>query len=367
MAIAITGLTRRFGQTPVLNGIDLALPDGELVALLGPSGSGKTTLLRILAGLDHPDAGTLTVNGGDWLALPAQRRGAGLVFQHYALFPHMRVRDNIAFGLTVRPRATRPARAAIEKRVADLLGFLQIEALADRFPAQLSGGQRQRVALARAIATDPAVLLLDEPFGALDAAIRRDLRRWLRGVHEALGITTLFVTHDQEEAFELADRVVVMHAGRIEQTGTPEAIHDRPATPFVARFLGATNELAGRIHAGRIRLDGLDTSPLGLMVLGEGPVTVFARPGDIALSPDPAAPNRVIEAVAGGSTARLRVEAAALGATLDVDLPRRDAHGLAPGTGVRVQLLAARAFPSGNPAAAPVAPLSFDSMAVAAR
>jgi sulfate transport system ATP-binding protein len=211
------------------------------------------------------------------------------------------------------------------------------------------------------------VLLLDEPFGALDAAIRRDLRRWLRGVHEALGISTIFVTHDQEEAFELADRVVVMHAGRIEQTGTPDAILDRPATPFVARFLGAANELPGRIQGGRIRLDGIDTAPLGLMAFGEGPVTVFIRPGDITLTPDPAAPNRVIEASAGGSSARLRVESPTLGAIFDIEVPRRDARGLAPGTGVRVQVQAARAFPGGNPAAAPIAPLSFDSIAVAAR
>ena len=194
MTIQISQLHKSFGQTEVLRGIDLTVADGELVALLGPSGSGKTTLLKIIAGLDWPDAGRLDVDGQDWLRLAAQDRRIGFVFQNYALFPHMTVRDNIAFGLTVRPRAERPGRAQIARKVDELLGFLQIEALGGRYPAQLSGGQRQRVALGRALAIEPTVLLLDEPFGALDAAVRRDLRRWLRGVHDATGTTTIFVT-----------------------------------------------------------------------------------------------------------------------------------------------------------------------------
>jgi sulfate/thiosulfate transport system ATP-binding protein len=251
-----SGLTKRFGRTDVLRGIDLGVEKGELVALLGPSGSGKTTLLKIIAGLEWPDAGRLVVDGADWLQLAAQDRRIGFVFQHYALFPHMSVRDNLAFGLTVRPRAERPGKSVIAAKVDELLHFLQIAHLADRYPTQLSGGQRQRVALGRALAIEPKVLLLDEPFGALDAAIRRDLRRWLRGVHEATGSTTIFVTHDQEEAFELADRVVVMGEGRIEQIGHADAIHDHPATPFVARFMGATVELPVTLHAGRAEARG---------------------------------------------------------------------------------------------------------------
>ncbi|MEH6776383.1 MAG: ATP-binding cassette domain-containing protein, partial [Cereibacter changlensis] len=236
MSISVRQMVKRFGRTEVLRGIDLTVEKGELVALLGPSGSGKTTLLKILAGLEWPDSGALEVEGQDWLKLEAQQRRTGFVFQHYALFPHMTVRDNLAFGLTVRPKAERPSKAQIADKVAELLEFLQITPLADRFPAALSGGQRQRVALGRALAIEPKLLLLDEPFGALDASIRRDLRRWLRQVHEATGSTTILVTHDQEEAAELADRVVVMGEGRIEQIGSVDHLHDYPANPFVARF-----------------------------------------------------------------------------------------------------------------------------------
>ncbi|WP_233141156.1 ATP-binding cassette domain-containing protein [Haematobacter missouriensis] len=234
MALIIERLTKRFGTTEVLRGIGLEIGSGELVALLGPSGSGKTTLLRIIAGLDWPDAGAISHDGTDWLALDARTRNTGFVFQHYALFPHMTVRDNIAFGLTVRPRSRRPAKAEIAATVTDLLNFLQIAHLADRYPAALSGGQRQRVALGRAMAIGPEVLLLDEPFGALDAAVRRDLRRWLREVHEARGTTTVFVTHDQEEAFELADRVVVMGEGGLSRSARPTkstTIPRRPSWP----------------------------------------------------------------------------------------------------------------------------------------
>jgi sulfate transport system ATP-binding protein len=249
MGIELRGIERRFGKTAVLKGIDLSIAKGELVALLGPSGSGKTTLLRILAGLDWPEAGSLTVEGDDWLARPAQTRGVGLVFQHYALFPHLTAFENVAFGLRVRPRAQRPDESAIRARVERLLGLVQIEDLGQRYPSQLSGGQRQRVALARALAIDPAVLLLDEPFGALDARVRKDLRHWLRRLHDEQlqSMTTVFVTHDQEEAFELADRVVVMTEGQIDQIGSPDDILRHPATPAVARFIGSDSY--GRLGA----------------------------------------------------------------------------------------------------------------------
>jgi sulfate/thiosulfate transport system ATP-binding protein len=240
MAIELKGIEKQFGAVPVLKGIDLTVSTGELVALLGPSGSGKTTLLRILAGLEWPDSGRLDVDGDDWLARPAQARGVGFVFQQYALFPHLTAFENVAFGLRVRPRQTRPGEKTIRAKVEQLLTMVQIENLGHRFPAQLSGGQRQRVALARALAIDPSVLLLDEPFGALDARVRKDLRHWLRRLQdEQLHMTTLFVTHDQEEAFELADRVVVMTEGRIEQIGSPDEILKRPANAAVAKFIDA--------------------------------------------------------------------------------------------------------------------------------
>lgn len=249
MAIELTGIEKRFGAVPILKGIDLTVATGELVALLGPSGSGKTTLLRILAGLEWPEKGRLLVDGDDWLERPAQTRRVGFVFQHYALFPHLTAFENVAFGLRVRSRTSRPDEADIRARVERLLSLVQIEDLGHRFPAQLSGGQRQRVALARALAIEPSVLLLDEPFGALDARVRKDLRHWLRRLHdEQLQMTTLFVTHDQEEAFELADRVVVMTEGRIDQIGSPDEIQNRPATPAVARFIGTAHP-ADRLSA----------------------------------------------------------------------------------------------------------------------
>lgn len=325
MSITISRLTKRFGSTDVLRGIDLGIEKGELVALLGPSGSGKTTLLKIIAGLEWPDSGRLVVDGADWLQLAAQDRRIGFVFQHYALFPHMTVRDNLAFGLSVRPRAERPGKAVIAAKVEELLHFLQITHLADRFPAQLSGGQRQRVALGRALAIEPKVLLLDEPFGALDAAIRRDLRRWLRGVHEATGSTTIFVTHDQEEAFELADRVVVMGEGRIEQIGHADAIHDHPASPFVARFMGATVELPVTLQAGRAEAAGLDLRALSRRALPDGEAILFARPEDITPVVSPAGPWRIITRMSNGAHLRL-ILCHDTGQEAEADVPRRAAH-----------------------------------------
>ena len=352
MTIAIAQMQKKFGATDVLRGIDLEVEKGELVALLGLSGSGKTTLLKIIAGLEWPDAGRLAVDGADWLQLAAQDRRIGFVFQHYALFPHMTVRDNIAFGLTVRPRAERPGRAVIAARVDELLEFLQIAPLGDRYPAQLSGGQRQRVALGRALAIEPTVLLLDEPFGALDAAVRRDLRRWLRGVHDATGSTTIFVTHDQEEAFELADRVVVMGEGRIEQIGHADQIHDHPASPFVARFMGATIELPVTLQAGRATAAGLDSSRLTRRPLPDGPARLFVRPADLTPVPDFAGPWQVRSIASTGAQLRL-VLTDDSGAEIPADLPRRalEAKALSLGGKVHLRPEAGALFPEPRGAA----------------
>jgi len=245
MSIQATAITKAFGAYTALDQVDLNVPSGKLVALLGPSGSGKTTLLRIIAGLEHadPGSGRIAFHGEDVTDVPAGKRGVGFVFQHYALFRHMTVAENIAFGLNVRRRKVRPSKEEIRARVARLLALIQLEDLGGRYPSQLSGGQRQRVALARALAVEPRVLLLDEPFGALDAKVRKELRRWLRRFHEEVHLTTLFVTHDQEEALEIADEVVIMNQARVEQVGTPQAVYDHPATPFVYQFLGSVNAL----------------------------------------------------------------------------------------------------------------------------
>ena len=237
MSLTIDSVSRRFGGFEALNGVSLTAPQGAFVALLGPSGSGKTTLLRILGGLEFPDSGTVHFADMNWLGVPARLRRAGFVFQHYALFRHMTVEKNIAFGLNVKRWRERPSRSEIARRVEALLALVQLDGLGKRYPAQLSGGQRQRVALARALAIEPRMLLLDEPFGALDAKVRKELRSWLRSLHETLGLTTIFVTHDQEEAFALADLVAIMNAGRIEQYGTPNDIRHIPKTPFVRDFV----------------------------------------------------------------------------------------------------------------------------------
>ena len=262
--ISIDQIAKNFGTYPALYGVDLHIERGEFIALLGPSGSGKTTLLRIIAGLEHQDTGRVLFEGVDVSETPVAERGVGFVFQQYALFRHMNVVDNVGFGLSVRRRRSGLSRAAIRDKAQALLGMVQLDGLGDRYPAQLSGGQRQRVALARALAIEPRLLLLDEPFGALDARVRKDLRRALRDLHRRMGLTSVFVTHDQEEALELADRVVVMNQGRIEQIGTPEEVYTRPATPFVASFVGETNALpaalfgdggdgAGAAHAVHLR------------------------------------------------------------------------------------------------------------------
>ncbi|MCZ8253915.1 MAG: sulfate ABC transporter ATP-binding protein [Hylemonella sp.] len=252
MSIEIRNISKQFGDFQALNDVSLDIQSGELVALLGPSGCGKTTLLRIIAGLETPDQGAILFSGEDTTEVHVRERNVGFVFQHYALFRHMTVFDNVAFGLRMKPRAQRPSEAQIKAKVHELLNLVQLDWLADRYPSQLSGGQRQRIALARALAVEPKVLLLDEPFGALDAKVRKELRRWLRRLHDELHVTSIFVTHDQEEALEVADRVVLMNRGNIEQIGTPQQVWDQPASPFVYGFLGDVNLFHGRVAQGEV-------------------------------------------------------------------------------------------------------------------
>ena len=283
LSLEISGISKQYGRFPALKEVSLQAHDKEFLALLGPSGSGKTTLLRVLAGLETPDAGEVRFGGEDFLALPVRRRKVGMVFQHYALFRHMTVAQNIAFGLTVRPRAERPATAEIDRRVSELLDLVQLEGMEKRFPAQLSGGQRQRVALARALAIEPRMLLLDEPFGALDAQVRRELRRWLREVHDRAGVTTVFVTHDQEEALDLADRVAILKDGQLIQLGAPNEVYEKPATPFVFDFLGAACRMSGIVQDGRLRI--ADWESQAPKDAPKGPVEVFFRPDEVAFAP----------------------------------------------------------------------------------
>jgi sulfate transport system ATP-binding protein len=276
MSIEVKNITKAFASFTALNHVDLEIPTGELVALLGPSGSGKTTLLRIIAGLEVADAGTVRFDGDDITDCSARERRVGFVFQHYALFRHMTVFENIAFGLQVRPARLRPPKETIRAKVHELLKLIQLEGLAQRYPSQLSGGQRQRVALARALAVEPSVLLLDEPFGALDAKVRVELRRWLRQLHDEIHITSVFVTHDQEEALEVADRVVVMNQGRIEQVGPPDQVYDHPVSPFVYQFLGNVNLFHGRVDNGQASLHHRAT-PAG-ETLPDQDTVVYVRP-----------------------------------------------------------------------------------------
>lgn len=308
MRIDVVSVSRQFGEFQALRSVDLTVQSGELVALLGPSGSGKTTLLRVIAGLDWPDSGDIRFNGASTGGRPVGERQVGFVFQHYALFRHMTVFENVAFGLRVRPKKERPNEGEIRRRVGELLQLVQIDWLADRMPAQLSGGQRQRVALARALAIEPSVLLLDEPFGALDAKVRKELRRWLRRLHEQLGMTSVFVTHDQEEALELADRVVVMNKGRIEQIDTPARLYDNPATPFVSGFLGDNNALDCHVAAGSVLVPGVDTAALDRIELPNGKARLYVRPHDIAISADPDGEARVRFVSAVGAFVRIEAE-----------------------------------------------------------
>ena len=319
MSIEVRNVTKKYGQLAVCDNLSLDVPAGELVALLGPSGSGKTTLLRIIAGLEVPDAGSVLFHGEDATHTEVRERNVGFVFQHYALFGHMTIADNVAFGLRVRPKATRPPEREIKAKVAQLLKLVQLDWLADRHPHQLSGGQRQRVALARALAVEPKVLLLDEPFGALDAKVRKELRRWLRRLHDEMHVTSVFVTHDQEEAMEVADRVVVMHDGKIEQQGAPDEVYDHPATPFVLQFLGDVNLFR---HA------------------NGGEKVDYVRPHEIDIVAEPAADTWSVtlgQMLTVGPNTRIEFKRDDDGSFVDVELTRqefvgvRDRLGLMPG------------------------------------
>ncbi|MDN5753148.1 MAG: sulfate ABC transporter ATP-binding protein [Nitrosospira sp.] len=281
MSIEVRNLSKQFGTFAALRDVSLDVHSGELLALLGPSGSGKTTLLRVIAGLEMADAGQVLFQGEDATGQHVRERQVGFVFQHYALFRNMTIFENVAFGLRVRPKRIRPTDAEIRNRVLGLLKLVQLDWLADRHPHQLSGGQRQRVALARALAVEPKVLLLDEPFGALDAKVRKELRSWLRRLHDEMHITSVFVTHDQEEALEVADRVVVMNEGRIEQIGTPDEVYEQPASPFVYEFLGKVNLFHGRLHRGRAWIDGIEVDAPEHTEAEEVAAVAYVRPHDI--------------------------------------------------------------------------------------
>jgi len=296
MRIAVRNLVKTYGAFTALNDVSIEVPSGELVALLGPSGCGKTTLLRMIAGLDVPDRGAVLFDDDDVLQSPVQQRRVGFVFQHYALFRHMTIFENVAFGLRVRPKQTRPGEAEIRRRVHQLLELVQVDWLAGRLPPQLSGGQRQRVALARALAVEPRVLLLDEPFGALDAKVRADLRRWLRGLHDELHITTVLVTHDQEEALEVSDRIVVMDHGAIVQEGTPEEVYDQPANPFVYGFLGRVNLFHARVQADRALIGDMIVDIASHGPVPQGPAVGYARPHDLVVETEHYHPTAAIRA-----------------------------------------------------------------------
>jgi sulfate/thiosulfate transport system ATP-binding protein len=285
MSIALRGIAKQFGEFAAVKNIDLDVPTGALIALLGPSGCGKTTLLRIIAGLETPDEGQVLFDGRDATLWPIRARKVGFVFQHYALFRHMSVFENVAFGLKVKPRRERPAAVEIRKKVQSLLALVQLDWAGDRYPAQLSGGQRQRVALARALAVDPDVLLLDEPFGALDSQVRHELRRWLRRLHDELHFTSVFVTHDQQEAIEVADTIVVLNRGRIEQSGVPSEVYDVPTSAFVHRFLGEVNELPVQLRDGRRYLGPIDIAPAAAPGADSAKQIALIRPHEIEIGP----------------------------------------------------------------------------------
>jgi sulfate transport system ATP-binding protein len=338
-------LSKEFGVSAALRGVDLAINAGELVGLLGPSGSGKTTLLRLIAGLETPTGGQIFFNGEDAARKSVQERRIGFVFQSYALFRHMTVADNIAYGLTIRPRRMRPHKAEIKRRVGELLELMQLGGFGKRFPEQLSGGQRQRVALARALAVKPRLLLLDEPFGALDARVRKDLRRWLREIHDKTGHTTIFVTHDQDEALELSDRVAVLHNGQLEQFAAPREIYERPATAFVHGFIGDSNRLHVEVAGGRVRRGGaeLGSAPNDAQ---PGAALLYFRPQHASVVSHEEAPLRgairSVRTVGGATRAEIALDEG--GSIIDVALAPDHAATAGARTGVR--LSSYRIFPA---------------------
>ncbi|MCH9829053.1 MAG: sulfate/molybdate ABC transporter ATP-binding protein [Gammaproteobacteria bacterium] len=356
MQVSIRGIHKRFGNFTALDGVDLDIDSGELIALLGPSGSGKTTLLRVIAGLEFPDCGQVLFADEDMAARAVRERRIGFVFQHYALFKHMNVIDNIAFGLRVRQRRDRPSPSQIRARAHELLELVQLCGLESRFPSQLSGGQRQRVALARALAIEPRVLLLDEPFGALDAKVRKDLRHWLRELHRKTGYTTIFVTHDQEEALELADRVVIMNRGGIEQVGTVDEVYERPASPYVFNFLGDTNLIPAELHGRKLYVDGKEIGGLSDGIQPNGAVDVYVRPGDLRVceAPSPGLDVQVEAVQRTGPVVRAQVRLADTGQSLTVELPHlhHDAPLFQTGASLRLRLMQFSVYPGEAQAAA---------------
>jgi sulfate/thiosulfate transport system ATP-binding protein len=345
MSIEAIEVGKRYGTHYALRDVNVTVPDGKLVALLGPSGSGKTTLLRVIAGLEAPDRGRIVFAGRDVSAKGVADRGVGFVFQHYALFREMTVFENLAFGLRVKPRAERPSEDVIRKKVNALLELVQLESQAGRYPSQLSGGQRQRVALARALAVEPKVLLLDEPFGALDAKVRRQLRTWIRNLHDELHVTTLLVTHDQEEALELADRVVLMNEGRVEQAGTPTELYDAPRTAFVAEFLGDVNVLEGEVGDDGAIPVGTWRMPLISPDSTGAKVRVAVRTGDIDVSAADEDANATVLRVADLGE-RIQVEASIDGGpVIRAHVPRFALRTVERGMRVRVEARVQRVYP----------------------
>ena len=326
MSIQVRNISKRFGSFVALDNVSVDIEAGELVALLGPSGCGKTTLLRIIAGLEAPDSGAVLLSGQDATHVDVRDRQVGFVFQHYALFRHMTVFENVAFGLRVKPRAQRPDEKTISKKVHDLLQLVQLDWLADRYPPQLSGGQRQRIALARALAVEPQVLLLDEPFGALDAKVRKELRRWLRHLHDELNVASIFVTHDQEEALEVADRVVLMNAGHIEQVGSPNEVWNHPASPFVYGFLGDVNRFKGRAHDGQIVFEGITLDAPEHKAVSDGEALAYVRPHELEVRRPGEAQTAGIAVhlsriVQTGSIARLELERPGTDEIIEAHIP----------------------------------------------
>jgi sulfate/thiosulfate transport system ATP-binding protein len=359
MSIEIHNVSKRFGDFQALRDVSLDIGSGELLALLGPSGCGKTTLLRIIAGLETADAGSILFSGEDTTDVHVRERQVGFVFQHYALFRHMTVFENVAFGLRVKPSGQRPSQAQIKSKVHDLLKLVQLDWLADRFPSQLSGGQRQRIALARALAVEPKVLLLDEPFGALDAKVRKELRRWLRRLHDELKVTSIFVTHDQDEALEVSDRVVLMNQGVVEQVGSPEQVWEHPASPFVYGFLGDVNLFHGRAHQGEVHLPGLSIAAPEHAQARDARAAAYVRPHELDVQPYP--PNAVsLEGIQGlaavleraiviGPLARLELRAEDDQHVIEAHLGAQQFRelGLAEGDRVLVKPRQARVFVEG--------------------